>query len=139
MFAAIEQDSKVEIDSPDQGVILRRLLDLCAMFLQPDIKFGESVARWQSGYAAACKAADIGSIPFLASNSFSNTARVAELVDATDLKSVFRKEVRVRVSPRAPKQYRINQFFEGRTGHLRRVQDGSAAACVLATAHSDFR
>ena len=24
-------------------------------------------ARWQSGYAAACKAADIGSIPFLAS------------------------------------------------------------------------
>ena len=67
MFAAIEQDSKVEIDSPDQGVILRRLLDLCAMFLQPDIKFGESVARWQSGYAAACKAADIGSIPFLAS------------------------------------------------------------------------
>jgi hypothetical protein len=25
------------------------------------------MARWQSGYAAACKAADIGSIPFLAS------------------------------------------------------------------------
>ena len=30
------------------------------------------------------------------------TARVAELVDATDLKSVDRKVVRVRVSPRAP-------------------------------------
>ncbi len=28
---------------------------------------GNRLARWQSGYAAACKAADIGSIPFLAS------------------------------------------------------------------------
>jgi hypothetical protein len=32
--------------------------------------FGRPVARWQSGYAAACKAADIGSIPFLASILF---------------------------------------------------------------------
>ena len=59
-------------------------------------------ARWQSGYAAACKAADIGSIPFLASISLFISARVAELVDATDLKSVVREDVRVRVSLRAP-------------------------------------
>ena len=59
-------------------------------------------ARWQSGYAAACKAVDAGSIPTLASISFFAQARVAELVDATDLKSVFRKEVWVRVPPRAP-------------------------------------
>ena len=60
------------------------------------------MARWQSGYAAACKAVDAGSIPTLASISFFAQARVAELVDATDLKSVFRKEVWVRVPPRAP-------------------------------------
>ena len=58
-------------------------------------------ARWQSGYAAACKAADAGSIPTLASNQLP-IARVAELVDATDLKSVVRKDVPVRVRPRAP-------------------------------------
>ena len=44
-------------------------------------------ARWQSGYAAACKAVDAGSIPTLASISFFAQARVAELVDAADLKS----------------------------------------------------
>ena len=33
---------------------------------------------------------------------FLRRARVAELVDAADLKSVFRKEVRVQVPPRAP-------------------------------------
>jgi hypothetical protein len=60
------------------------------------------MARWQSGYAAACKAADIGSIPFLASNFKLEQARVAELVDAADLKSVSRKRVRVRFPPRAP-------------------------------------
>ena len=58
-------------------------------------------ARWQSGYAAACKAVDAGSIPTLASNQLPE-ARVAELVDATDLKSVVRKDVPVRVRPRAP-------------------------------------
>ena len=41
------------------------------------------MARWQSGYAAACKAVDTGSIPVLAS-----IARVAKLVDARDLKSL---------------------------------------------------
>lgn len=60
------------------------------------------MARWQSGYAAACKAADLGSIPGLASKVAEKKARVAELVDAADLKSVFRKEVRVQVSLRAP-------------------------------------
>ena len=63
----------LQIDSAPQGCILRRL--------QPK-------ARWQSGYAAACKAVDAGSIPTLAS-IFLRHARVAELVDAADLKSVF--------------------------------------------------
>ena len=58
-------------------------------------------ARWQSGYAAACKAVDAGSIPTLASNQLSQ-ARVAELVDATDLKSVEIFLVPVRVRPWAP-------------------------------------
>ena len=57
------------------------------------------MARWQSGYAAACKAVNTGSIPVLASI----LARVAELVDATDLKSVEITLVPVRVRPWAPK------------------------------------
>ncbi len=44
------------------------------------------LAGWQSGYAAACKAADAGSIP--ASAYYSLLARVAKLVDARDLKSL---------------------------------------------------
>jgi hypothetical protein len=61
------------------------------------------MAGWQSGYAAACKAADAGSIPTLAFILRAETsalltfayfyflhqiARVAELVDARDLKSL---------------------------------------------------
>ena len=61
-------------------------------------------AEWQSGYAAACKAVDLGSIPGSASNPFllkikfpiahgcrynagrlKIPARVAKLVDARDL------------------------------------------------------
>ena len=57
------------------------------------------MARWQSGYAAACKAVYVGSIPILASI----LARVAELVDATDLKSFEITLVPVRVRPWAPK------------------------------------
>ena len=46
-------------------------------------------AEWQSGYAAACKAVDAGSIPTPASKfSLSRKARVAKLVDARDLKSL---------------------------------------------------
>src|SRR5699024_12308020 len=59
-------------------------------------------ARWQSGYAAACKAADLGSIPGLASNFCADSmagenaarppesapARMAKLIDAWDLKSL---------------------------------------------------
>ena len=44
-------------------------------------------AGWQSGYAAACKAVDAGSIPTPAFLAMCN-ARVAELVDARDLKSL---------------------------------------------------
>ena len=58
-------------------------------------------ARWQSGYAADCNSVYAGSIPTLA--SIFPSARVAELVDATDLKSVIRKGVRVQVPPRAPR------------------------------------
>src|SRR5690606_8092913 len=64
-----------------------------------------ALARWQSGYAAACKAVYAGSIPTLASSTlFSGAApaRVAESVDAADLKSAGRKAVPVRVRPRAP-------------------------------------
>ena len=48
-------------------------------------------AEWQSGYAAACKAVDLGSIPGSASSIYDYLvlfARVAELVDARDLKSL---------------------------------------------------
>ena len=58
-------------------------------------------ARWQSGYAADCNSVYAGSIPTLAS-IFPARARVAELVDAADLKSAVRKDVPVRVRPRAP-------------------------------------
>ncbi len=63
-------------------------------------------ARWQSGYAAACKAVYAGSIPTLASNNGRRDrvfgtrclcmcdARVAELVDAADLKSAGFKPCR---------------------------------------------
>ena len=67
MFVDFGQDSTVQIDSREYNGILRRLRDMCAMFFPPETMPGEPVARWQSGYAAACKAADIGSIPFLAS------------------------------------------------------------------------
>src|SRR5262245_8464632 len=60
-----------------------------------------TVARWQNGYAAACKAVYAGSIPTLAS-TFMFFAPVAELVDATDLKSVGRKAMPVRFRPGAP-------------------------------------
>ena len=55
------------VDSRGQGGILRRLPEMCIIFALSTIGFGSHLARWQSGYAAACKAVDIGSIPFLAS------------------------------------------------------------------------
>ena len=58
-------------------------------------------ARWQSGHAAACKAVYAGSIPTLAS-TLHDDAPVAERVDATDLKSVGRKAMQVRLLPGAP-------------------------------------
>ena len=42
------------------------------------------MAGWQSGYAAACKAVDAGSIPTPASS----TAQVVKQVDTRDLKSL---------------------------------------------------
>ena len=71
---------------------------LSSLFLSP-------TAGWQSGYAAACKAVYAGSIPTPAS-IFSQypaqNARVAELVDARDLKSLGRKVIPVRFRARAP-------------------------------------
>jgi hypothetical protein len=64
-----------------------------------------TLAEWQSGYAAVCKTVYLGSIPGSASN-FSMLhhafARVAELVDARDLKSLALTGVPVRFRPRAP-------------------------------------
>ena len=71
------------------------------------------LAGWQSGYAAACKAVDGGSIPPSASIFFCTClchykmpsrcmARVAKLVDARDLKSLGLTAVPVRFRPRAP-------------------------------------
>jgi hypothetical protein len=68
------------------------------------------MARWQSGYAADCNSVYAGSIPTLASISQSN-ARVAELVDAADLKSVSRNRVRVQVPPWAPSKLVIAALF----------------------------
>ncbi len=45
------------------------------------------MAEWQSGYAADCKSVDLGSTPGSASIHYYYPARVAELVDAADLKS----------------------------------------------------
>ena len=49
-----------------------------------------TMAGWQSGYAAACKAANAGSIPASASSYLLNSdqAQVVELVDTRDLKSL---------------------------------------------------
>ena len=83
-----------------------------------------TTASWQSGDAEACKALYSGSIPLLASNDYAGSnkqltaalavyrlrrfknnphlARVAELVDARDLKSLALTGVPVRFRPRAP-------------------------------------
>ena len=108
---------QVQIDSARQGCILRRV--------QPE-------ARWQSGYAAACKAVYAGSIPTLASIYFLRRARVAELVDAADLKSAVRKDVRVQLPPWAP-----NQRPKAAISFQRRSQD-YALVVFCALINPDF-
>ena len=72
-------------------------------------------ARWQSGYAADCNSVYAGSIPTLAS-ILMRFARVAELVDAADLKSADRKVVQVQVLFRAPNNsVRYKTFLESYT------------------------
>ena len=61
------------------------------------------MAGWQSGYAAACKAVYAGSIPASASTKKKynvrglHNARVVELVDTRDLKSLASDSVPVQV------------------------------------------
>ena len=64
------------------------------------------MAGWQSGYAEDCKSLYAGSIPTPASILIvmlkNKVARVVELVDTRDLKSLEGNFVPVRVRPRAP-------------------------------------
>ena len=60
-------DPRRLIDSERGGVILRRLLSIVLSYRPPLLDIGPPSARWQSGYAAACKAVYVGSIPSLAS------------------------------------------------------------------------
>ena len=61
---------KHQIDSTRQDCILRRLLSTVIVLHRQGMKQVTAGARWQSGYAAACKAVDAGSIPTLASIFF---------------------------------------------------------------------
>ena len=72
------------------------------------------MAGWQSGYAAACKAVYAGSIPASASikkrsiiNISLQNARVVELVDTRDLKSLASNGVPVQVRLRVPLTYEL--------------------------------
>ena len=58
----------------------------------PPFSLKSFAARWQSGYAAACKAVYLGSIPGRASSipplGAQSLARMVKLVDTRDLKSL---------------------------------------------------
>jgi hypothetical protein len=65
-------------------------------------RYNSSVAGWQSGHAAACKAVYAGSIPASASKKYIPYAQVVELVDTRDLKSLEGNFVPVQVRLWAP-------------------------------------
>ena len=62
------------------------------------------MARWQSGHAADCKSAYLGSTPGRASK----LAQMVKSVDTRDLKSLGCKAVRVQVPLWAPYKTQLN-------------------------------
>tara|TARA_B100001142_G_scaffold325692_1_gene379741 strand:+ start:1209 stop:1523 length:315 start_codon:yes stop_codon:yes gene_type:complete len=81
-------------------------------FAGDDISIIVTSAEWQSGYAAVCKTVYLGSIPGSASKLlYQGLARVAELVDARDLKSLALTGVPVRFRPRAPSLSRLSVYL----------------------------
>ena len=69
-------------------------------------RHADQMARWQSGYAAACKAADIGSIPFLASmTSFSDISGELLFVFLIELVVVRDRVIDIFLNPRGSQRF----------------------------------
>ncbi len=83
--------AKVEVES-SRLFSRSKFLGESLCFPPFSFRFKSFAARWQSGYAAACKAVYLGSIPGRASSvpprRAISRARMVKLVDTRDLKSL---------------------------------------------------